>query len=343
MIHLDGSKGEGGGQVLRTALALSMCTGSAFRIDNIRAKRKRPGLMRQHLTAVLAAKEICQAKTQGAELGSCSLEFVPGTPRPGEYRFAIGSAGSTTLVLQTVLPALLELDGPTRLYIEGGTHNPMSPPFDFLELSFLPVLRKMGAQVEARIERPGFYPAGGGRLRIDVKPTSDSLRPIDILDAGKRIAVRARARVANIPTKIAERELDVIAKRLINKSEHLHCETIEGSAGPGNVVTIEIEHENITEVCTAFGERHLRAERVAELVVEDARRYMSRGAPIGEHLADQLLLPFALAGGGSFLCGKPSRHTKTNKLVVEEFLPVEITMTEDGDKCLVYITSQRHG
>src|SRR2546428_9297761 len=160
MITIDGSFGEGGGQILRTALSLSLATGTPFRIENIRAGRKKAGLLRQHLTAVLAAAEIGAAEIEGATLGSTMLTFTPKSVRAGEYRFAVGTAGSGTLVFQTILPALLRASAATRVTIEGGTHNSAAPPFDFLDRTFLPLIRKMGATVSLKLERYGFYPAG---------------------------------------------------------------------------------------------------------------------------------------------------------------------------------------
>ena len=169
-IMIDGSMGEGGGQVLRTALALSVVTQKPFAVERIRAGRKKPGLMRQHRTAVDAATTICGARVDGGELGSQRLTFEPGRVRSGEYKFSVGTAGSACLVLQTVLPPLLTADGPSRLVLEGGTHNPWAPPFDFLKKAFLPLLHKMGARVSTKIERHGFYPAGGGRFCVDIEP-----------------------------------------------------------------------------------------------------------------------------------------------------------------------------
>lgn len=172
MIIIDGSIGEGGGQILRTALALSMVTGQPFRIENIRAGREKPGLLRQHLTAVNAAATICTATVDGAAIGSRELTFTPEKAKPGEYTFSIGSAGSTTLVLQTVLPALLTADGPSSLTLEGGTHNPHAPPIDFLERTFLPLINRMGPTVTVTLERAGFYPAGGGRVVVKIQPAA---------------------------------------------------------------------------------------------------------------------------------------------------------------------------
>ena len=171
MIEIDGSQGEGGGQILRTALALALVTGKPFRITNIRAGRKKPGLLRQHLTAIQAAMAVGGAAAEGATIGSRDLVFHPGAITPGTYRFAVGTAGSTTLVLQTILPALLCAGGESMLTLEGGTHNPFAPPFDFLQTTFLPQVNRLGPKVEAVLERPGFYPAGGGRFRVS--PTSN--------------------------------------------------------------------------------------------------------------------------------------------------------------------------
>src|SRR5688572_16449750 len=183
LITIDGSMGEGGGQVLRTSLALSLVTGKPFRIEKIRAGREKPGLLRQHLTAVNAAAAVGGAHVEGAALGSRELDFRPGPAKPGEYRFAVGTAGSATLVLQAVLPALLTARGASTLVLEGGTHNPFAPPFDFLDKAFLPLLRRMGARVEVALERPGFYPAGGGRFQVRVEPV-ERLERLDLPSRG---------------------------------------------------------------------------------------------------------------------------------------------------------------
>src|SRR5262245_32836026 len=217
IITIDGSFGEGGGQILRTSLSLSLLTGKPFRIEKIRSGRKNPGLLRQHLTAVAAAAKVGQAEVSGASIGSTQLTFTPGEVLHGEYHFAIGTAGSTTLVLQTVLPALLvakELTGQqTTLTLEGGTHNPFAPPYDFLIKAFLPILGRMGAFVEARLVRHGFYPAGGGKIEVTVYPAS-RLERIELTERGKIRERCARAVVANLPRKIAERELSIVQKKL---------------------------------------------------------------------------------------------------------------------------------
>lgn len=331
MIFIDGSYGEGGGQILRTSLALSLVTGKPFRIERIRAGRKTPGLLRQHLTAVGAAAKVGRAEVTGVQVGSGELTFTPKEVVPGDYAFAIGTAGSTSLVLQTVLPALLLAAAPSVLTLEGGTHNPFAPPFDFLERAFLPLLSRMGAQLKAELECPGFYPAGGGRARFTITPAG-SLAPLDLRERGEIRARRAKALVVNLPASIAERELAVIGRRLSWNAEWLRPEVIRNSCGPGNVVSIEVESEHVTEVFTGFGERGVTAEAVAEKAVKEARRYLASEVAVGEYLADQLLIPMALAGGGAFTTGPLSRHALTNIEIIHKFLDVRISPTAIGNR-----------
>jgi len=327
MLKIDGSMGEGGGQILRTSLALSALTGQPFTIDKIRAARKKPGLMRQHLTAVQAAARVCNAHVEGDALGSGQLTFKPGPVVPNVYEFAIGTAGSATLVLQTVLPALLVAGGKSRLTIEGGTHNPMAPPFDFLERSFLPLLNRMGPRVAARLELWGFYPAGGGRVVVDIEPAA-RLEAVEMCEPTKVRNKTARAILANLPGSIAERELQVIHEMLGLPRAKMQSVALEGVRGRGNVVTIDFENEHHSEVFTGFGAAGVAAEVVATEAVQEARDYLACGMPIGVHLADQLLIPFAMSGGGGFRTGPPSRHTLTNVEVVGRFLPVAMTCHE---------------
>jgi len=329
MLVIDGSHGEGGGQILRTSLALSLVTGTPFRIEKIRAGRSRPGLQRQHLTAVLAASQVGNATTDGAALGSQELVFRPGKVVPGSYVFDVGSAGSATLVLQTVLPPLLVAGEASTLTLAGGTHNPHAPPFDFLERAFLPLVNRMGAQVEAVLERPGFYPVGGGRFHVSIMPGLGASR-LDLPERGEICARRARAIVAHLPRHIAEREVAVIGEQLGWDSSCLATEEAGYSLGPGNVVILEIGSEHVTEVFTGFGEKGVRAEAVAHQVADAARDYLAADVPVGEHLADQLLLPMALAGGGSFRTVAPTLHTKTNSDVIRRFLDAPVTMTEEA-------------
>lgn len=337
MISIDGSQGEGGGQVLRSSLALSLVTARPFRIQNIRAHRRRPGLMRQHLTAVNAAAKVGQAKVTGATLHSQELTFVPGQVRPGEFHFAVGTAGSATLVLQTVLPALLRATGASALRLEGGTHNPWAPPFDFLAQSFLPIVSRMGPAIQADLVRPGFYPAGGGELHVNIEPAR-ALGPIELLERGPVLRTRATAKVARLPQTIAERELQRIASRLNLSPDDLVAENVTDSRGPGNVVTIQVQCQHVTEVFTGFGQRGVPAEAVADQAIEPAQRYLSAGVPIGEHLADQLLIPFALTGGGAFRTVALSHHARTNIQVIKHFLDIDFDIDSSSPPgCVVRV------
>lgn len=326
-IRIDGSYGEGGGQILRTALSLSLVTGKSFRIDRIRAGRQKPGLLRQHLTSVLAVAEVGQAKVEGAVLGSQELSFEPGRVRAGDYKFAVGTAGSGTLVFQTILPALMFAEGPSRVVIEGGTHNEMAPPFPFLARTFLPLLERMGPKVELQLERHGFYPAGGGRFRATIQPV-EALKPLRLGARGEITGRKVRATVANLPRHIAEREVET-ASGLLNWGAETHavephCE----SNGPGNIVMVEIGSGEVTEIFSAFGKLGVSAEQVGEMAAREAREYLSTQAVAGEHLTDQLLLPMALAGSGCFTAQKLNSHAQTNMAVIGQFLPVSFTTTE---------------
>lgn len=327
LLTLDGSAGEGGGQILRTALSLSALTGRPFAIDRIRANRKKPGLLRQHLTAVRAAAAVCGGAVRGDEPGSPSIVFEPGPVAAGEYRFAIGTAGSTTLVMQTVLPPLLTASGPSRVTIEGGTHNPLAPPVDFFERSFLPFVRRMGPRVTIRLERCGFYPAGGGRIVVEVEPAA-ALGSFELTERAPVVAKRARALVAGLPRRIAERELAVAQDAFGLAPEDLEVVELAHGQGPGNVVSVELEMEHHREVFTGFGEQGVRAEAVAAAAVDAARAYLAASEPVGEHLADQLVIPLAMSGGGRFRTGPASRHLTTNVEVVGRFLDVPIACVE---------------
>ena len=337
MMTIDGSFGEGGGQILRSSLALSIVTGKPFRIDNIRANRKKPGLLRQHLTAVHAATQISRANVSGDEMGSTVLEFVPGEAVGGDYGFSIGTAGSTSLVLQTILLPLVVARKPSRIVLGGGTHNPFAPPFDFLERAYVPLLNRMGPQVEVALERAGFYPAGGGRLVVDVTP-AESLGGIEILERGALTRRRGRAVVSSLPPQIAEREIRVIGKRLGWDDSETEIVEVETPVGPGNIVTIELEFENVTEVATGFGERGRTAEAVATHAVQQCQRYLKSDAPVGEYLTDQLMLPMAVAGTGTFRSTGLSRHAETHMELIGKFLdvPIGTERNADGDVTLTF-------
>jgi RNA 3'-terminal phosphate cyclase (ATP) len=330
MIRIDGSSGEGGGQILRSSLSLSLATGKAFRIENIRAKRERPGLLRQHLTAVLAASEVGGAEVEGATLGSKTLTFIPGTVRPGKHRFVIGTAGSSTLVFQTILPALMLAPGPSHITIEGGTHNLQAPPYDFLEKCFLPVINRLGPKVCVNLERYGFYPAGGGCFTATVEPC-ERLSSIDLTERGEITRRSVLAIVANLSPAIGRREIETVAHLLNWEKECMQTVETRNSVGPGNVVLIEVETSTgLNELFCGFGRLGASAESVATEAVKEARAYIASEAAVAEHLADQLLLPFAMPGGGSFTASKLNRHARTNMDVVATFLPLHFETREEN-------------
>jgi RNA 3'-terminal phosphate cyclase (ATP) len=328
MITIDGSQGEGGGQILRTSLALSLVTGQPFRMEKIRAGRKNPGLLNQHLTCVHAAAAISKADVAGASLGSQNLEFRPGTVTPGNYRFSVGTAGSAALVFQTILPPLLTATEGSDLILEGGTHNPAAPPFDFLQRSFAPVIERMGAGLELALQRPGFFPAGGGRFEARINPAA-KLTQIELTKRGKIVSRNARSLISRLSPQIGERELAVVHDKLGWTAEECHVEQVS-SSGPGNALLLVIQAENVTAVFTGFGERGATAETVAQKAVDSAVGWLNADVPVEEHLADQLLIPMALAGGGMFRTLQPTLHSRTNAEIIKRFLTIDIRFEQEN-------------
>jgi RNA 3'-terminal phosphate cyclase (ATP) len=329
MIEIDGSKGEGGGQILRTSLSLSVAVGKPFAIRNIRAGRAKPGLMRQHLTAVKAAAEISGARVDGAEVGATAFTFRPGPVKAGDYVFRIGSAGSTSLVLQTVLPPLALASARSHVTIEGGTHNDNAPPFEFLTRCFLPLVRRMGFDVAAALKRPGFYPAGGGCIEVEIGPAGP-FAPLVLEERGARISQMAEAVNANLPVTIAERELATVGGLTGWPAEQLFIRARPDAAGPGNCVLLTMSYEHVCEVASAFGRVGATSEAVATEAVKNARDYLATDAPVGCHLADQLILPMTLAAGGRYITFAPSLHTRTNIEVTRMFVSKPVSLSEIG-------------
>jgi RNA 3'-terminal phosphate cyclase (ATP) len=333
MLTIDGSYGEGGGQTLRTALALSAVTGHPMRIEHIRAGRKNPGLRPQHLTAVRAAAAICGAQLEGDELNSQALTFVPGDlPRPGEYVFDVaqaaqgGSAGSVGLILQTVLLPLALAKEASHLTIRGGTHVPWAPSASYLIHVFLPTLTRMGTQAQIELERWGFYPAGGGEIRVQIEGKA-TLNPIQLTERGKLRRAWGTAVVMNlpahIPQRMANRARNVLAEAGIQAQ--VEPSRLRG-AGPGAGIFLFAEYESGSQSAyagfTASGEKGLPAERVAEAACEDLLTHHHSGNTVDPHLADQLALPIALAQGKSQLATlQVSHHLLTSAWVIGQFLP----------------------
>lgn len=336
-VIIDGSQGEGGGQMLRSSLSLAALLNRPVHIHNIRARRAKPGLLRQHLTAVQAIGTICggiDGAPLNATLGATTLTLHPGPPRPGTYHFAVGTAGSAVLVCQTVLPVLMAASGPSEVTFEGGTHNPMAPPFEFLTRVFFPALREMGITVDATLDRAGFYPAGGGRFTVRITP-SPHLIPFTRTERTGPLSIEAWALSCKLPDHVGEREMTAVREAFNLPAYACRAKTIK-SPGPGNAVLIELRQGPAIELVTAFGERRRPAERVAADAIAQAQAWLEGTAPVGENLADQLILPMALAGG-TFLAGIWSQHAATNADIVRAFLgPAAITTKTTPDGTLVH-------
>ncbi len=334
---VDGSGGEGGGQIFRTTLTLAMCLGKAVRIENIRAGRSKPGLLRQHLTCLRAAQTICDAEVTGDLLGSKVVTFVPGKVKAGNYRFSVGSAGSTTLVFQTVLLPLLQAGGKSELLLEGGTHNGMAPSYEFIQKCFVPLMAKLGYCIEIELDRYGFYPAGGGAWRARIYP-SDDIKNLKLLEAGKINQRSALAISAHIPKHVCNRELKRVSK--YDGWSEVKLETrLVRSSGPGNILSLTLEMDHVHAVFEALGEHGVKAERVAEKAYSQVKRYLEAAVPVCEYLADQLVLPLALGRGGHFRTLKPSQHLLTNIEVVGLLSNAHIELSEfDVDKWEVRVS-----
>ena len=317
MIEIDGAMGEGGGQVVRSTLALSLVTGRDVRIRGIRAGRDRPGLRRQHLTAVRAAAEVSGAEVEGAEPGSAAIDFRPGRVRAGRYRFDVGTAGSAVLVLQTVLPPLLAAGTPSEVTVSGGTHAAHAPPYDFLAASFLPALARTGHAFEPELVRHGFYPAGGGRIRLGVRPVGDPER-LDLRKRGAELGRWVRAVVSALPRHIAEREASVVHAMLRLRPDAMEVVEVpeEEAVGPGNAVMAFLAFEQVNGVFTGFGRRGVPAEEVAREAAREALAWLEAGPPVGPRLADQLLAPLAAGPGGVYETVEPTSHTHTQAELV---------------------------
>lgn len=342
---IDGSHGEGGGQIVRSAVSLAAITGRSISLVNIRAGREKPGLAAQHLTSVRAAAALCAARLEGDGLGAQALLFAPQRRvEGGRYRFDVAaaregrSAGATTLVLQTVLLPLAFAPEPSTVVIEGGTHNPMSPPFDYVRDVWLPALQRMGLRAEIALEAWGFYPAGGGRIRISIDGCRSlpggRLKALDLRERGPLVAVRGRAVAAKLPAHIAARmqarALGVLAS--LPAPAQIEAELVD-AACPGAGLFLNAMYANVSAGFSALGKPGRPAESVAEEAALALITHHAAGAALDAHLGDQLLLPAALAGGEShFTTHRLTRHLRTNAWLIERFGLAEISVAERGDR-----------
>jgi RNA 3'-terminal phosphate cyclase (ATP) len=343
MILIDGRFGEGGGQILRTALSLSAATGKPFRIIHIRKKRSKPGLRHQHLACVNAASEISHARCKGNVLQSTELEFIPETIRAGQYFFAIPTAGSTMQVMQTVLPVLSRAEQSSTVTVRGGTHNPGAPPFEFFTTSFLPLLQPLGIMAEMQIRKHGFYPVGGGEIVASIYPQTASTQNFSLQQRGEPAMASAEILLSWLPRAIAERESKVLQQKLNWPDGKITIREITDSPGPGNVIMIRVTYGSQTYLFTAFGQRGKSAEQVATEACETFINFRLSNAVLDEHLANQSLLYLALTQGGAFTTQNLSLHTKTNIEVIKRFLGMKIDVRKKDDGCFEIAVSRLAG
>jgi len=324
MIEIDGSFGEGGGQILRTSLSLSCLLNRPFRIFNIRKKRKKPGLMPQHLMGIRSLKLISNAKVEGDSEDSTELLFEPSEAKAGDYIFDIGTAGSTSLLLQAILPALIFLKNRSSLTLKGGTHVPFSPPFHYISEIFIPTLNKLGIGVKAKIESYGFYPKGGGKVNVEITPL-DGIKGMNFLERGEIKKVRGVSGVGNLPISIAERQRDAALKVLAFQGLDVKIETLSVSTlGQGTFIFLEVVTDNCLAGFSSLGERGKKAELVGEEAAKNLLDYYSTSACLDHHLADQIVLYLAFAQGeSSFTTSEISNHLLTNLWAIEKFLGIQ--------------------
>jgi RNA 3'-terminal phosphate cyclase (ATP) len=322
LLAIDGAHGEGGGQILRTALALSCATGQGFTMTRVRAGRIRPGLRPQHVAAVRAAGLICGARLGGVFEGSPDLRFEPSDPSPGDFRFEIGTAGATSLVAQTVLPPLATCGAASRVEITGGTHVPASPSFEYLSRHWASAVEALGLRVGCTLEKAGFYPPGGGEIRCGVEAWAGRPVALRLEKRGRLLAVKGVSSACRIKGSVAERQRDAAAARLW---EALRIEAewevaSPPSASPGSFLFLEASFEAGRAAFGVIGERRVRPEALGDAL---ARRFLAlldgEGA-VDAHLADQLAVPLALAGGGGLVTtGEVTAHLETVGAVLRQF------------------------
>jgi len=337
-VEIDGSYGEGGGQILRTALGLSALTGKPFAMTEIRAQRSKPGLMPQHLAGVLAMADVCGARVEGAKIASTEIEFEPGGQvKPGDYTFDIaevshgGSAGSVTLLLQSLLVPLALAPGASKLTLKGGTHVAWSPTFDFVVDVLIPILSNMGIHATANLVSWGFFPKGGGRINVEIEPT-EVIAPLNLTERGELKLIHGRAVACNLKSHVAvgmvNRARNVLSG--MDAPAQIDAERVKGQS-TGAVLFLRAEYENVTVGFSALGEPRKPSEKVAEEACAELMAHDENGAPFTPHLADQLLLPAALADGRSEIrTSRITKHLLTNAHVIREFLPVTIDV--DGSE-----------
>jgi RNA 3'-terminal phosphate cyclase (ATP) len=347
-LKIDGSHGEGGGQILRSALALSALLARPIHMERIRTRRRRPGLRPQHLTAVRAVAQICDAELEGAALDSRWLTFAPRCPpQAGHYHLDVqdaskgGSAGAVSLVLQAMLLPLALAKGDSTVVLQGGTHVAWSPPIHYLQEVYLPILTRLGVRATVELDRWGWYPRGGGQVtcRIEglgVPVTARPLLPLSLTERGGLRRITGLSVTSNLPDHIGRRQRDRAVKLLRSRGFKPDIEIVDvPSAGPGTCVFLRSEFKRSVAGFTGYGRLRKPAEKVAEEAARAFLAYQRSGGAVDRYLADQLILPLALASGEScFTAGKVTEHLRTNAWLVEQFLPVQVEIDPDRTVCV---------
>jgi len=341
MIGIDGSEGEGGGQMLRTALALAALTGRSFKFENIRARRDRPGLAPQHLTGVKGVAEICHAVVEGDKVGSTSLSFEPGTVEPGDYRFDVGTAGSITLVLQTCMLACARTRARTEFDILGGTNVRMSPPADYLEQVLFPFLRTMGYDIDMKVPVRGFYPQGGGEMIVGMA-RGEHVLPLKLENRGHFIGINGVCFTQKLPDHIAERMASTARKTLVGHAPVKLVMDRRPGRSIGAGIFLSAEYENTILAGDALGERGISSEKLGELAAVTLLREMDSAGTLDVHAADQILPYLSLAAGPStFLVSELSMHFQTQVEMIRKFIDVRIDAEAVGNAFRVSVIPSR--
>ncbi len=343
LIEIDGSFGEAGGQILRTSLSLSCLLRKPLRIFNIRKGRKKPGLMPQHLTAVRVMQLISSAEVKGDEIGSTELYFEPQDIKPGEIFYDIGTAGSTMLVLQTVLPCLAFSRGKSNVILKGGTHVPMSPSYHYIERIFCRFLKRIGITLNLSIEQYGFYPEGGGHIRAEIEPAKE-IRPLTILEPGRLMKIEGISAVANLSLSIAERQREAFLKSISHLSvpAEIKCHSLR-SPGQGTFIFIETIHEGSVAGFSSLGEKGKRAEMVGEEAAEKLLRHLKTSKALDPNMADQIVLYLSLTDQVSeFSTSEITGHLITNLWVLKKFLDIEYSVDgKEGESGAVKLRGKK--
>ncbi len=322
MVEIDGSYGEGGGQILRTSLSLSCLLKKPFRIFNIRKNRKKPGLMPQHLVCVKAVQALSNAKVKGDNIGSTELFFIPEEVRPGSFYFDVKTAGSTSLILQTIVPSLIFSNKKSSIILKGGTHVPFSPSFHYIEGVFTYFLKKIGIEINVSIEKYGFYPRGGGEIRAEINPIKE-IKPLRIKERGIIKRIKGYSGAGNLPISIAERQKNAFIERIreLNLSVEMDVINKIPTLGQGTFIYAQLESENSIAGFTSLGERGKRAEMVGEDLAKDLIKHYCTNAAMDPYISDQIILYLSICKEFSeFTTSNISNHLMTNLWVINHFL-----------------------